>query len=111
MLGVSVRVSVGANATAPRRLVAVRRLMFLSTVTPPGSNGARSSQPPPFLVNAVRLTPIRSSISGVDAEAPTDQLRSGEHTSELQSLMRNSYAVFCLKKNNHTQNKQRVIQN
>src|SRR3546814_5268116 len=24
--------------------------------------------------------------------------RSGEHTSELQSLMRNSYAVFCLKK-------------
>src|SRR3546814_7345795 len=28
--------------------------------------------------------------------------RSEEHTSELQSLMRNSYAVFCLKqKNNH----------
>src|SRR3546814_6708312 len=25
------------------------------------------------------------------------QLRSEEHTSELQSLMRNSYAVFCLK--------------
>src|SRR3546814_7683956 len=27
--------------------------------------------------------------------------RSEEHTSELQSLMRNSYAVFCLKKKNH----------
>src|SRR3546814_10895473 len=27
-------------------------------------------------------------------------LRSEEHTSELQSLMRISYAVFCLKKNN-----------
>src|SRR3546814_2676799 len=26
------------------------------------------------------------------------QARSEEHTSELQSLMRNSYAVFCLKK-------------
>src|SRR3546814_3209064 len=26
--------------------------------------------------------------------------RSGEHTSELQSLMRISYAVFCLKKKN-----------
>src|SRR3546814_8638376 len=26
------------------------------------------------------------------------QQRSEEHTSELQSLMRNSYAVFCLKK-------------
>src|SRR3546814_9948238 len=28
--------------------------------------------------------------------------RSEEHTSELQSLMRISYAVFCLKKNTHT---------
>src|SRR3546814_9087359 len=28
--------------------------------------------------------------------------RSEEHTSELQSLMRNSYAVFCLKKKNTT---------
>src|SRR3546814_7621324 len=27
-------------------------------------------------------------------------IRSEEHTSELQSLMRNSYAVFCLKKKN-----------
>src|SRR3546814_9143748 len=31
-------------------------------------------------------------------EAPSDG-RSEEHTSELQSLMRISYAVFCLKKN------------
>src|SRR3546814_3730271 len=31
----------------------------------------------------------------------TDQ-RSEEHTSELQSLMRISYAVFCLKKKNKT---------
>src|SRR3546814_3869151 len=32
-------------------------------------------------------------------------IRSEEHTSELQSLMRNSYAVFCLKKQNkHIQN-------
>src|SRR3546814_1100791 len=29
-------------------------------------------------------------------------MRSEEHTSELQSLMRISYAVFCLKKNNNT---------
>src|SRR3546814_7732192 len=28
-------------------------------------------------------------------------VRSEEHTSELQSLMRNSYAVFCLKKKNN----------
>src|SRR3546814_8248313 len=31
--------------------------------------------------------------------AALDQPRSEEHTSELQSLMRISYAVFCLKKN------------
>src|SRR3546814_2383505 len=30
-----------------------------------------------------------------------DEQRSEEHTSELQSLMRNSYAVFCLKKTKH----------
>src|SRR3546814_10841127 len=30
------------------------------------------------------------------------RLRSEEHTSELQSLMRISYAVFCLKQNKHT---------
>src|SRR3546814_6296751 len=30
------------------------------------------------------------------------QVRSEEHTSELQSLMRISYAVFCLKKKNIT---------
>src|SRR3546814_6651981 len=32
------------------------------------------------------------------AAAQGDALRSEEHTSELQSLMRISYAVFCLKK-------------
>src|SRR3546814_10694604 len=31
-----------------------------------------------------------------------ERRRSEEHTSELQSLMRNSYAVFCLKKKNNT---------
>src|SRR3546814_8404340 len=31
-------------------------------------------------------------------------IRSEEHTSELQSLMRNSYAVFCLKKKNFPNN-------
>src|SRR3546814_3766712 len=32
-----------------------------------------------------------------------DEIRSEEHTSELQSLMRISYAVFCLKKKNNLQ--------
>src|SRR3546814_5649852 len=38
----------------------------------------------------------------VSGPAPTAATRSEEHTSELQSLMRNSYAVFCLKKKKHT---------
>src|SRR3546814_3658231 len=38
---------------------------------------------------------------GIDI-MPADDYRSEEHTSELQSLMRISYAVFCLKKKNQT---------
>src|SRR3546814_9233478 len=33
----------------------------------------------------------------------TTRHRSEEHTSDLQSLMRNAYAVVCLTKNKHTQ--------
>src|SRR3546814_5072617 len=46
-----------------------------------------------FYVNAEVQTLIRGS-SGI----PKKVGRSEEHTSELQSLMRNSYAVCCLKK-------------
>src|SRR3546814_5732890 len=35
-------------------------------------------------------------------DAQQGAIRSEEHTSELQSLMRISYAVFCLKKKNNT---------
>src|SRR3546814_8480673 len=38
----------------------------------------------------------------VDVEGLRALIRSEEHTSELQSLMRNSYAVFCLKKKKKT---------
>src|SRR3546814_980733 len=40
------------------------------------------------------------------ARLDMDRWRSEEHTSELQSLMRISYAVFCLKKQNNTPNNQ-----
>src|SRR3546814_7881013 len=36
-------------------------------------------------------------------EAMEEPVRSEEHTSELQSLMRISYAVFCLKQNKQTE--------
>src|SRR3546814_7191783 len=38
------------------------------------------------------------------AEVGLDLVRSEEHTSELPSLMRISYAVFCLKKKTYKQN-------
>src|SRR3546814_10647633 len=38
----------------------------------------------------------RAGLTGIEP------FRSEEHTSELQSLMRISYAVFCLKKKQHT---------
>src|SRR3546814_9261653 len=41
---------------------------------------------------------------GASAVACAAVARSEEHTSELQSLMRSSYAVFCLKKKNTTTN-------
>src|SRR3546814_3695900 len=37
-----------------------------------------------------------------------EALRSEEHTSELQSLMRISYAVFCLKKKNTKHQKPKI---
>src|SRR3546814_9997562 len=40
----------------------------------------------------------RLTAHGEREQVPLASLRSEEHTSELQSLMRISYAVFCLKK-------------
>src|SRR3546814_7983379 len=47
------------------------------------------------------LAPDEAAFRGIEAAAARgagDAARSEEHTSELQSLMRISYAVFCLKK-------------
>src|SRR3546814_10025951 len=41
-------------------------------------------------------------------DAIPDKPRSEEHTSELQSLMRISYAVFCLKKKTHNKTTQQI---
>src|SRR3546814_9390439 len=51
---------------------------------------------------------------GLPSRVPTGTYRSEEHTSELQSLMRISYAVFCLKKkkqnnNNNMNNKKNKV--
>src|SRR3546814_5038889 len=46
-------------------------------------------------------TQLAARAFGKDGVAGMQLHRSEEHTSELQSLMRNSYAVFCLKKKKH----------
>src|SRR3546814_1310662 len=48
--------------------------------------------------NDQRVKRLRAKAHRVLVDAPCSGLRSEEHTSELQSLMRISYAVFCLKK-------------
>src|SRR3546814_7680970 len=55
--------------------------------------GSSSLGSPPAANDDSRITPAPSATAVVTAHS-----RSEEHTSELQSLMRISYAVFCLKK-------------
>src|SRR3546814_7495713 len=51
--------------------------------------------PAHFIFDSLKTTCLRATGSYF-------RIRSEEHTSELQSLMRISYAVFCLKKKNNT---------
>src|SRR3546814_6667121 len=67
----------------------------------PGSIGKNRPVSRRYSLSCLRRTPGCTT---------TSRSRSEEHTSELQSLMRISYAVFCLKKktkqqtNHHSQN-------
>src|SRR3546814_1090639 len=54
------------------------------------------------------MKPSRNAKNRVTGSA--GDMRSEEHTSELQSLMRISYAVFCLKNTNTNTNRQSVSQ-
>src|SRR3546814_10512027 len=51
--------------------------------------------------DALDATRKNADITRVQVVDSFRDMRSEEHTSELQSLMRISYAVFCLKKNRH----------
>src|SRR3546814_9830767 len=79
-----------------------RRMADRFTQTDPPARGhapiimerAAHSRPPDSSI------PLKMKIG--DMQDVAHIIRSEEHTSELQSLMRISYAVFCLKKKNHT---------
>src|SRR3546814_4539004 len=93
----------------PDRLarVGMRKLMALRLVDESAGNGeARAVRFSRFLAD-LRASPIAIETGAANEqhyEVPAEffhlHLRSEEHTSELQSLMRISYAVFCLKKKN-----------
>src|SRR3546814_3386474 len=64
----------------------------------PGRNGRRALRNIAGVVVANHVAQSPGAPVSEMAVRPFEQRRSEEHTSELQSLMRISYAVFCLKK-------------
>src|SRR3546814_6835874 len=82
------------------------RRAALCIVAEGGGRAADRRVAGPAAADALRLDRAggaRSASGAARSEARLRQLRSEEHTSELQSLMRISYAVFCLqKKKNNT---------
>src|SRR3546814_8998245 len=67
----------------------------------PSGLGAPNFADPPAGADGAPASPQKED----DNETDGWQCRSEEHTSELQSLMRISYAVFCLKNKNNTHEK------
>src|SRR3546814_1762388 len=66
---------------------------------PAGTSMVKLMSLPVLAANPVTATPLVSVPPAGGGGGGV--ARSEEHTSELQSLMRISYAVFCLKKNTH----------
>src|SRR3546814_2914493 len=64
-------------------------------------HAARLADPAKRSARARRDDEIKQQIKRVHDDSSGLYGRSEEHTSELQSLMRISYAVFCLKKKNN----------
>src|SRR3546814_9977860 len=68
---------------------------------------APEALPPEALPAPLSTPPVQKQpLASLDELGADSFLRSEEHTSELQSLMRISYAVFCLKKKKHKNNTQ-----
>src|SRR3546814_5216358 len=85
-------------------------LFFLMIRRPPISTRTDTLFPYTTLFRSMLVPSVicrRYTLSRVELTDESESSRSEEHTSELQSLMRISYAVFCLKKkkkiapNNH----------
>src|SRR3546814_7961170 len=78
-----------------------KRLALLSlTVLPAFALLANGSVAQETGSQRFQMEKTESGFVRLDRETGAISVRSEEHTSELQSLMRNSYAVFCLQKKN-----------
>src|SRR3546814_2363829 len=73
-------------------------LVSTNASNPPGSGAAQAIARTSNNGNRIAISPIAATAAAVTALPGSGRRRSEEHTSELQSLMRISYAVFCLKK-------------
>src|SRR3546814_5847581 len=84
-----------------RSLVAAALLVGGALLMPPA--GTATAQAPGSVVDDIVGLRVGMSYDAVVALLEgRDDTRSEEHTSELQSLMRISYAVFCLQKKKRT---------
>src|SRR3546814_2825968 len=89
--------------------------LFRSPISSPGPTGWTFRYSACFVIDS-EISSITSSTRSNTADlletliycSKFGAFRSEEHTSELQSLMRISYAVFCLLKKNHTPRPQRI---
>src|SRR3546814_6412279 len=100
-------VLVACGGAGPMHGAAIGRLLGCAKVYLPRLSGAFCALG--MLHSDVRHDLVRVLFAPLDAVDPhvvdrsfAEMERSEEHTSELQSLMRTSYAVFCLKKKNKT---------
>src|SRR3546814_6522140 len=96
-LGIWLTEGVGVDDSAGRACVDAlldAGINFIDTANIYGRGAAES-----FLGDALKGQPRDSYVLATKLFFPMTD-RSEEHTSELQSLMRISYAVFCLKKKN-----------
>src|SRR3546814_4966140 len=71
---------------------------FMSTISIVGLAGVSKKKTLVFGLIAFSHASLSRPSTTVASIPKRGQRRSEEHTSELQSLMRSSYAVFCLKK-------------
>src|SRR3546814_2294975 len=84
-----------AHRTCDRACAARRRRAVRGTTDYNSENKSRSACAP-------NRRPAAAAAAPTPPPAATRGRRSEEHTCELQSLMRISYAVFCLKKKKNT---------